>query len=137
MIIKAKSCYIVGDSTSITRCQTIEVTRFQKKRLPIKYLGCVLFTGRKRIEYFSDMVQNFERKMAGWKAKLLSTGRRIVLIKHVLQSLPIYSLAALDPPKTVINRINSICANFFYGVKGRMASNTVGFHGRNVVILSI
>ena len=53
--------------------------------------------------------------MAGWKAKLLSTWGRIIMLKYVLQSLPIYSLAALDPPKAVLNRINSICANFLWG----------------------
>ena len=62
------------------------------------------------------MVQKFEKKMAGWKAKLLSTGERLImLITHVLQSFPIYSLAVTDPPKAVINRTNSICAIFLWG----------------------
>lgn len=33
----------------------------------------------------------------------------------MLQSLSIYNLAAIDPPKTILNIINAICANFLWG----------------------
>lgn len=53
--------------------------------------------------------------MAGWKAKLLSTGGRIIMIKHVHQSLHMYSLVAFDLPKVVLNKISSILCPFFLG----------------------
>lgn len=106
LINKDKSCYIVI---------VLEVTGFKRRNLPVKYLGCSLFTGRKQIDYFNDLLKKFEKKLAGWKAEILSTGGRITLIKHVLQSLSLYNVAALDPPKTVLNRIEGICANFLWG----------------------
>lgn len=39
----------------------------------------------------------------------------MILIKLVLLSLPMYTLAAMDPPKAVLNRIETICANFLWG----------------------
>lgn len=81
----------------------------------MKYLGCTLFERRKKIEYFNDLINKFEKKLAGWKSKLLSHGGRIVLIKHVLQSLPLYSMAAFEPPKAVLNIMASICSNFLWG----------------------
>lgn len=49
---------------------------FVKKALPIKYLGCNLFNVRKKIIYFNDLVKKVEKKLAGWKCKLLFTGGR-------------------------------------------------------------
>lgn len=53
LINKDQSSYIVGDSTSNSKCQIIKhVIGYSRKRLPIKYLGCVLFSGKKKIECF-------------------------------------------------------------------------------------
>lgn len=38
-----------------------------------------------------------------------------MLIKHVLQSLPLYTFAAMIPPKTIIARVERIIARFFWG----------------------
>lgn len=60
-----------------------------------------------------DIVQKVEKKLAGWKGKLLAPCGRLILIKHVLQCVPLHILA--EPPKTIISRIESIIANFFWG----------------------
>ena len=110
LISKEKSCFVVGNNATNDRCQIIaEVTGYMRKTLPIKYLGCVLYSGRKKIDYFTSVLQKFEKKLVGWKSKLLSPGGRIILIMHILQSLPIYMLVATDPPKAILNRIDSIC----------------------------
>ena len=56
--------------------------------------------------------------MAGWKAKLLSPGGKLILIKHVLSSIPIHVLSVFDVPQRVINRIQSIMVNFLWGGAG-------------------
>lgn len=115
-INKSKSCFIVSEKVAATRIQTVaDVTGYSQKSLPIKYLGCQLFVGRKKIVYFNDIVFKLEKKLAGWKGNLLSSGGRLILIKHVLQSLPVHILAAFDPPKAIINRMEAIFANFFGG----------------------
>ena len=115
LISRGNSYYVVGEKVSRDRCQIIEeVTGFQRKKLPINYLGCTLFTGRKKIDYFGSILKKIEKKLIGWKAKTLSHGARIVLIKHVFQSLSFYNLAAIDPPKAILQRIDSICVNFLW-----------------------
>ncbi|XP_070011018.1 uncharacterized protein [Nicotiana sylvestris] len=54
-------------------------------------------------------------KVQGWQGKLLSVGGRAVLIKSVLHSLPIHIMAVLHPPKTTLDQINKVLANFFWG----------------------
>lgn len=94
--------------------QTVaEITGCSKKTLPIKYLGCQLFVGRKKTAYFNEIIFKLEKKLAGWKGKLLTSGGRLTLIKHVLQSLPVHILADFDPPKAIINRVEAIFDHFF------------------------
>ncbi|KAM7481360.1 hypothetical protein LguiB_005943 [Lonicera macranthoides] len=42
-------------------------------------------------------------------------GGRLVLIRHVLQSMAIHIMAAFEPPKAIMQRIESLFANFFWG----------------------
>ena len=91
-----------------------------------------MFTGRKKIDYFADTLKKFEKKLAGWKSKILSHEGRIILIPHELQSLPIYNVAACDPPKEILNKIDGICANFC-GERGKMGINVIGWGGENTV----
>lgn len=39
------------------------------------------------------------------------------MVKHVLQSLPIHTLAAISPPKTTIKYITNLAADFFWGLE--------------------
>lgn len=57
--------------------------------------------------------------------ELLSTFvSRLVLISHVLQSMPIHLLFAVNPPVSVINQLHRMFAQFFW-------SNTVGGKSRH------
>lgn len=58
---------------------------------------------------------NLRKRLAGWKRKLLLQGGRIILIRHVLQSLSLYNVVAFDLPKTVLHRIDAIYSNFLWG----------------------
>ncbi|KAG5630357.1 hypothetical protein H5410_002074 [Solanum commersonii] len=49
--------------------------------------------------------------------RLLSFGGKVVLINHVLQSLPIYLLSVMTPPKCIIYDIHRIFANFLWNFK--------------------
>lgn len=75
----------------------------------------MLFSGRKKISYFRDMIAKIEKKLAGWKGKLLSTGGRLALIKHVLHSTSIHILTVFDLPKVVFQRLESVISDFFWG----------------------
>ncbi|WMV07509.1 hypothetical protein MTR67_000894 [Solanum verrucosum] len=41
---------------------------------------------------------------------------RVTLVKHVLQSIPIHTMAAISPPKTTIKYLKNITADFFWGM---------------------
>ncbi|KAJ6813372.1 uncharacterized protein M6B38_143775 [Iris pallida] len=83
-------------------------TGFTKAALPILYLGVPLFHGRAKFHYFQELINKFEKKLSGWKSRLLSFGGEIMLLKSVLTSLPIHSFSKLE----------SIMANFLWNAKG-------------------
>ena len=49
------------------------------------------------------------------KQRILSPGGRVVLLKHVLSSLPIHLLAAASPPTRVLREVERVMAAFLWG----------------------
>ncbi|XP_019240872.1 PREDICTED: uncharacterized protein LOC109220861 [Nicotiana attenuata] len=117
LINKNKSHFMVSPSAfQSTSRRVTQITGFSRKNSPITYLGCPLYTGRKRIIFFNSIISKVVSKIRGWHGKILSHGGRATLIKHVLQSLPIHLLSAVSPPKTVLKQIEKLAANFFWGM---------------------
>lgn len=58
-----------------------------------KYLGNLLFPGRKPSSNFDGIVKRVKERLTSLKAKLLSQARKATLVKHVISSIPIYVMA--------------------------------------------
>lgn len=71
-----------------------------------------MLTGRPKIVYFEHMMDKVRKPIGGWKARVLSFGGRLSLIKSVSLSFSIYTLASSMVPQTVIRRINSLMVQF-------------------------
>ncbi|KZV18919.1 hypothetical protein F511_17825 [Dorcoceras hygrometricum] len=113
-----KSVFITASKTSQRRRANInKLTGFQEGTLPLNYLGAPLFTGHRKSMYFQPLVTKALNKLKGWENKILSPGGRLVLIKSVLLSLPIYLFHVIEPPGTILHRIEMICARFLWGSK--------------------
>lgn len=83
---------------------------------------------------FHHLTTKIGNKILGWQSKLLSVGRRLILIKHVLQSIPMNILAALDPLKQVLLHLDRSLRSSF-GVPEKVLINDIGWHGRIFVVL--
>ncbi|KAK4733776.1 hypothetical protein R3W88_008037 [Solanum pinnatisectum] len=116
LINKAKSHFFLHSNAFKTTYDRIrKYTGFYQKEAPISYLGCPLFLGRPKIVHFSDIINKVANKITGWQPRMLSYEGKVVLIKHVLQSLPIHILSATTPPSTTIKQIQQIIVDFFWG----------------------
>ncbi|KAJ4755501.1 RNA-directed DNA polymerase (reverse transcriptase)-related family protein [Rhynchospora pubera] len=65
------------------------------------------------------LLEKIRSKLTGWKSQLLSHAGRLVLIKSVLMSLPVYAMTLEMLPKGIIKEINSLMAKFFWGKLGQ------------------
>ncbi|PWA97953.1 RNA-directed DNA polymerase, eukaryota, Reverse transcriptase zinc-binding domain protein [Artemisia annua] len=59
-------------------------------------------------------IETIQYRLSSWKAKTLSIGGRLTLVKSVLSSLPIYYLSLYKAPKAVIEKIESLMRNFLW-----------------------
>ena len=50
--------------------------------------------------------ERFEKKLSGWKGKLLTVWGRLVLINSVLSSLPMFMMSFFEVPKGVLKKID-------------------------------
>lgn len=118
LINKEKSHFLVPNQTFSSTISRIKgETGFQQKQSPISYLGCPLYIGRQRISHYAGLVSKVVLRIAGWQSKLLSYGGRVVLVKHVLQAIPIHIISACITPKTILKQLVSLFADFFWGWK--------------------
>ncbi|XP_042980090.1 uncharacterized protein LOC122310271 [Carya illinoinensis] len=88
-----------------------------KGSLPFKYLGVPIVSGRLKVIHFDEFLCKIRDKIGGWHSRLLSNGARLLLLKHVLGSLPIHLLSILQVPKSVLSSISRCFSNFFWGYK--------------------
>ncbi|XP_026378227.1 uncharacterized protein LOC113272629 [Papaver somniferum] len=104
--------YAVGDAgdmstfTSLLGCYN--------SILPTSYLGLPLGDKYKGIHKWDNAIDRFISKLDGCKRPLLTRAGKIVLIKSVLSSLPIYYMLLFEFPKSVEVKLERIMKNFLW-----------------------
>lgn len=73
---------------------------------PIKYLGAPLHHSKLR-EDLQPVVDSIIKRAAGWRGRLLSLGKRLLLVQTCLSSIPSYQMGVIKFPKWAISLINS------------------------------
>ncbi|CAN1792638.1 Putative ribonuclease H protein At1g65750 [Linum perenne] len=81
---------------------------------PTSYLGLPLGARSFSKEIWDPVFANLERKVSSWKARFLSFGGRIALLKSVLSGLPIYFMSLFKAPATVIRRLENLQCRFLW-----------------------
>ena len=80
-----------------------------------KYLGLPTFVGGSKKRVFQGIRERILKKLKGWKEGFLSQAGREVLIKAVAQAIPTYAMQCFNLPVSLLNEIEKLCRNFFWG----------------------
>lgn len=67
------------------------------------------------------------KKLAGWKAQILSFVGKLMLINSVLTRVPIYTLANSYVPITIIKKIEQLMANFLWNSQGEKRTHWINW----------
>lgn len=73
--------------------------------------------GRNKLQAFKELKERLHKKMDKWSARLLSIGGRKVLIKSILQSIPIYAMSCFLLPNSLCKKMESVLARFWWQKK--------------------
>ena len=83
-------------------------------KLPMTYLGIPLGASMRKVASWQCIIDKIQKNLASWKSCCLSRAGRLVLIKSVLNCLPIYYLSLFKLPKKVANEIIRIQRRFLW-----------------------
>lgn len=82
-----------------------------------KYLGCPVDVSRPAS--FNPLLDKVQDKLQSWKARFLSPSGKLVLLKAVLEAVLIYHMSTTLIHKSVLQKIQSRCVQFFWGKPGK------------------
>ena len=79
---------------------------------PMKYLGVPLSITPLRIADWKDLITKMEKKLHNWAFRVLNAPGRLILLKYVLQSIPIYQLSGRTISKSICNHLVNMFKKF-------------------------
>nr|KYP60964.1 Putative ribonuclease H protein At1g65750 family [Cajanus cajan] len=85
--------------------------------LPFLYLGLPIGSNPRKVDTCKLVLLKFNKKLSGWKSKILSMAGRVCLINSVLTNLPLYYLSFFKMPKKVVRKIVTLQRNLLWGAK--------------------
>ncbi|KAH1129248.1 hypothetical protein J1N35_000626 [Gossypium stocksii] len=91
-------------------CQILGINLSVNKE---KYLGLPLIVGCNKKGEFREIKENLMKKVSNWSSRMLSVGRRKVLIKAVLQATPMYTMYCFLLPNSFSKELEAVIAKFW------------------------
>ncbi|GJU12536.1 hypothetical protein Tco_1134932 [Tanacetum coccineum] len=91
----------------------------------LSYIGSKVGGLMSRVQSYNKIVNNLVARLSKWKMKTLSIGDRLMLLKLVIGSMPIYHMSLFKVPMKILQIMESIGCYFFNGVDHN------GIHGED------
>ncbi|KAJ0765374.1 putative RNA-directed DNA polymerase [Helianthus annuus] len=113
--INVQKSHIFGlGVSSLEVVSMAEVLGCKVGELPFIYLGIKIGANMSRSVHWGSVIDTVKSRLLSWKAKILSMGGRLTLIKSVLASLPVYYFSLFKAPKEVMEEIVRLMKKFLW-----------------------
>ncbi|KAK1299747.1 putative ribonuclease H protein [Acorus calamus] len=73
-----------------------------------------LDNGAPKSRLFLPLIDQFRKRLAGWKSKSLSQAGKLILVRHVLSSIPIYTSLSFPIPNPIIASLEKLMRAFLF-----------------------
>ena len=89
--------------------------RFAHLNQGFNYLGYFLKSSGYLVKDWHWLISKFEKRISHWTNRLLSIGGRLVLIRSVLSSLPVFWMALVPIPSSILDKLRKLIFSFLWG----------------------
>ncbi|XP_071719522.1 uncharacterized protein [Rutidosis leptorrhynchoides] len=113
-----KSCLFGVGIDKIEVEEMASVFGCKRGSFPMTYLGLPIGANMKKLSNWRPVIDKFEKRLSDWKARTISFGGRLTLVNEVLNSLPLYYFSFFRVPPSVLNKLEKVRRNFFWGGSG-------------------
>ncbi|XP_050207725.1 uncharacterized protein LOC126657132 [Mercurialis annua] len=79
------------------------------------YLGLPLCILHSKKQTFAPLLSKISLRLNGWKEPFLSMSGKEVLLKAVVEAIPVYSMMCFKLPVSLCHRVNSLSSQFWRG----------------------
>ena len=93
---------------AITQSSIARILGFSIATLPSKYLGARMTDTVLKHSSWQLLLEKLEAHLSSWTYRALNMANCLVLIKAVLQSMPLYLFSLLVMPKWVLKKIKHL-----------------------------
>ena len=93
---------------ALTQSAIARITGFSIASLPSKYLGAPLTDSAIKHASWKFILEKLEACLSSWTYRALNMASRLVLVKAVLQVMPLYLFSVLATPNWVLKKIKNM-----------------------------
>ena len=101
----SKSQVFFLNTVLTTQRNILRILGFLKGSFPSKYLGVPLGLHKLKRTSWLELLDRMKKKLINWTLRPLNLPSRLVLLKSVLQAMPIYLFSVLCAPKSILHEI--------------------------------
>lgn len=87
---------------------------FEPSNLPYAYLGIPFFIKQDKLSFWDKIISVISKRILSWNHRWLSLAGKIILIKSVLNVVPIYLMSVLKSPKSMIVSLQDTLRTFLW-----------------------
>eukprot|EP00253_Pinus_taeda_P020401 PITA_20401 len=114
----SKSQIFFFHTPSAIQSAILRILKFTSAKLPSTYLGAPLIASSLKHSAWKSLLEKLEARLSSWTHRSLNMASRLVLIKAILQAMPLYLFSILSAPKWVLKELKTIQRAFLWGSKG-------------------
>lgn len=114
-----KSAVCFSKQIAANRADLAKILEMNVVEKHTKYLGLLCVTSRRKIALFDNIKERVWNKLQSWSNRFFSGGGREVLLKAVIQSIPVYSMNLFRISGLLLSVIHCLCVRFWWGRGGK------------------
>jgi hypothetical protein len=97
------------------RAQIYAELNIMTKAISDRYLGLPSMVGLERTDSFVYLLERIIDRLKGWKERFLSMGGKEILLKAIIQAIPVFAMGVFKITKQLCKDINDAMAAFWWG----------------------